>query len=283
MTQTSPACFRGSVGSAVVLLWVCAWSNSVVVAAPGSAEREAWEMLSEFRFADSLRMFEQMYAEKQGGDSRSVKTGYALNLLNRQPRTKANIRRAANLFEEIVSVNPDDDLGILAQYYLARIPQWHSTQPDVDEAARRYRELVERYPQHLVGQLAYLKLAFLRVYAFGPTLEEKRALMAELEESSSILTAPAVRRNFNRLMGYAYSRYWRDYESALPHYKEAISLNVHKWNTRARMYLRAGEISRRLGYNEDATRYFRMFLDEYPQDRRGYEIEQRLKEIESRK
>ena len=87
----------------------------------GNALEAAWDKVLLLQHREAYRDF-SMAGASLDGHAREAKFAQAVILLSLQPRTRSNIRSAEKLFRDLAHSEPNDRLGLWAQYYLARIP-----------------------------------------------------------------------------------------------------------------------------------------------------------------
>ena len=81
----------------------------------------------------------------------------ALALFTIEPRTKTNFNEAQQLLTALIDENPDDDYGIAATYYQARLLEAHADEPNRQSAISIYRQLLRDHPGHPVAEFAAAK------------------------------------------------------------------------------------------------------------------------------
>lgn len=229
-------------------------------------------------YRESLVAFRQR-AEGPAGTPRD-RFGYALALLNAQPRTSGSVEKARDLFSAIAADPASDrDLAIQARYFLGRIFQIHQVEPDFAAAAQVYRALATEFPGHPVAQTAVVRLALVLIYdPFDKT--EKGVRFSELETYAPILEHRAARRDYHYVMGVGYLSMDLSKERALHHLVEADRAGIIQARTRASVLVRIGELARILERPELARQNYRRFLNEFPRDARHQLIRDRLASVE---
>ena len=242
---------------------------------------EAWELSRLYRFNEAAEAFEARLAISSSETVLETKFGFAVNLINRQPKTRANIDRAGVLLGEISQAAPNSDFGIAARYFLGRIAHLHLQPPRIEEAIEHFRYLVEHHPRHFWGQAAASKYGFLQLYRqISP--QERERLFREIEPLAENLTSPYLRSNFHFIMGTAAVRFDFLPERALFHFVEADRGGLIKKRARTDGLLRVGELARRLGQWGLAARYYRRYLEEFHRDPPRDFVRDRLQEVEAK-
>lgn len=247
--------------------------------AEGSCSIEqAWEKASTLLTDEAYDDFVQI--RKTGSSPREADFGVALMLLNKQPKSDGNLDRAAGIFDRI-SESGDDDLGMLAGYFRARIEQVHRRTPNPGKAAELFAKLIERHPEHPYAQYAVVKRSLIDIYDDSP-LEAKRQRLAALEDVVQKMTHPPAKRDLHLLLADSYVRLFRDDERTLRHLLAADAIGFTRAKPRADVWIRIAELARLLGKPDVAATYYRKFLDEFHRDSRHYIIEERLRGLGER-
>lgn len=238
-----------------------------------------WHELSLLKASEAQAAFASALSADPA--SRNARLGAALALLQLRSRTDANIATAAAAFESLRRENPDDDAGIGAAYYLARIQQLHSSTPDRAAAVAGYRALLAAHPGHAYAQLAAPKLALLLLYDDVPPAEWERRV-AEIEALIPQLTAPEAIRDTRLTLAMALIRLRNDHARAYPHFAACLAAGLvtraPRLNT---VLLHAAESAQVLGRPAEAAGYYSDFLANFPSDVKSDEIRRRLTQLKS--
>ena len=237
-------------------------------------EDSAWEKTGRFLYHEAVDEFGDLLASGDGGTS-NLKFGLALNLINRQPKTQANLDRAERLFSEVFSAEGMEGLGIVSKYYSGRIKEVHQRKAELAEAEEIYAQIIAANPRHFFAQLAATRYALIRFYSVE-SLEERRSRFLELEALADNLIRPSVRSHFHSLMGDLAARYEISLEKSLYHYGEAVAAGIQNFRIRRDVLVSIGEIARELGDVPVAVEYYERFLREFPRDTRRVLIKERL-------
>lgn len=212
-------------------------------------------------------------------DAREADFGVALMLLNKQPKTEANIQQAADLFAQ-VGAGGDDDLSVLAAYYGARIEQMHRFEPNSAAAIALYNSLIESHPGHPIAEVAISKRAVLEIYDDSP-LEAKRARLEQLATLAPTLQYPPARRDLHLLLADSYARLFQDNQNTLAELLAADAEGIERPKNRSDVWVRIGELARLTGQPELARRYYKKFLESFRRDNRTFTVRQRLEALPS--
>lgn len=198
--------------------------------------------------------------------SREVLLGRAVTLLNVPPVAPGNLERAATWLE---SLRGDDEVGIAATYFLARLEQVHRMPPNPERALALYEELYRRHPQHALAQMGWVKAAIGRVYEPGVDF-------AAIERSGEGLTDPQAVRDFHLALADAAGRLRLPAEKQLEHLLAVDRVGMARRKTSGDVWVRIAELARETGRRELAREYARRFLAEFPNDQRAHLVRERL-------
>jgi len=214
---------------------------------------------------------------------REVHFGRAGNLLNVQPRTSANIDRAAELYRDVVKGDPDDEIGVASAYFLIRIEQFHrGPTPDLERIAGDFLALHAAHPERYFSQLALLKHVTLRLWS-GTTTAEKQSEFSRLESYAKDFTRPELAVIYHFLLSDGYLVRLSDPVAALRHQRARDGRLMVKEDTSADLTLKTAELSREIGDLAEATAHYRDFLRRFPTNARAWLVRQRLNELEGAK
>lgn len=239
---------------------------------------EAWQLGARLLFNDAARAFAEIEAAGTA-DRRESRFGRAVMLLNVQPKTEGNVEESRALLTAVRAEKPDDDIGIGALYYLARLAHYHGRNPDEAAARSLYEELIARHPDHAYGQLARLKLVTLVLYETETATPAAQRLIAA-EALGAPLTDSSARSDFHLAMADAWLRFQADEQRALDHLRAADATGrLVRGSVRSGVFVQAGELARRLGQRELAISYYRRFLADFPRDTRAWTIRGRLADL----
>ncbi len=265
-------------GSRSFALCLLALTAAGMAAAAGP--RAGWKELSLLNANEARDLFAA--ATEADPASREARLGAAISLLSVQPRTDGNIATATQLLEALRAESPNDEEGIGATYYLARIQQLHSSAPDRPAAVAAYRELLAAHPGNHYAEMAAPKLAVLLLYDDVPRDEWERRV-AEIETLIPRLTATEAVRDTRLVLAGALIRLRRDHARAYPLVTACLEANlVTRLPHLNALLLQAAESARQLGNTPAAITYYRRFLGEFPRDIRADEVHRRLETLEQK-
>lgn len=250
---------------------------SAPLAAPDRDLVEAWTLISQLDYQGAHLAF-SAYLESHPG-SRDARLGWAMAQLNRPPKTNSRTEELAAMIEQVRIEAPDDDLGILAAYQLARLQHVHLNPPNLDEAARRYREIADAHPQHFLGQMSLLRFATIDLFAIWPAPDADERV-ARWEARIDGFTDPMIRRNFLCKLGDAILWFDLPPKRALPYFTEAQEIGFSRFDYRTLMMLRIYNISEEEGLTDVTKTVIRRYLQEFPRDLWSQFMRERLAELE---
>lgn len=238
-----------------------------------TAARATWREVSRLLVADAHRAF-----HSDASDAREARYGEAVTLLNKQPRTEANIERARRLFEQLAGPEGADDFSAAARYYLGRIEQVHRLTPNLPRAKEIYAELMADRPGDMYAQLAGVKLCLLNLYASGPDRGQR---LAAGEQLAGFFTLPEAKRDYHLAMADAYVRYAADDRRLLDHLLAADASTDMTRTARADIYARIVDAATRVGERRLAIDYCHRYLGLRLRAARVSLIEERLRQLEA--
>ena len=225
------------------------------------------------------RIFREI-AETHAESAREAIFSRAAILLCIQPRTSRNVERAYSHFEEVAAKDPNDELGLEARYFLARIHQVHAFSPDFAEAERRYRELIDQSPDSFPGQMAVTKLTILKLSRLDRP-DQRIESINEFEPMGDRLSHPALRFAFHMALADTLQRYNLDDQRAFHHLREAYSLCGPKFRSREELIARLSQLAIVLGEPQLARIYLEEFLRSYPRSSRANYLALQLEQLQS--
>lgn len=255
----------------LLVVAICALHLPFNAAASPLAEdalRSAWEDAALGLFDSANREF-----AKLSGDE--ARLGEAVTLLLRQPKTDANINRAAELLATLADKSPGSPLAIRAKYYLGRIAQTHRTPNNPELARRLFRELAGAHPGHPYADLATVKLAILEIYDHVPEAD-RRARFDAFVAAAATLESPSARRDLNLLLADASQRFGYGpvltLDCLLAADRVGIARRVEQGNT----WVRIGQLAHEAGRFEIARDYYKKYLATFIRDNRRLMVAERL-------
>jgi tetratricopeptide (TPR) repeat protein len=242
---------------------------------PDTQLEAAWLDLATLKVSEANEVFHRVH--RRTGTQESA-YGLALSLLNLQPKTRGNIERAQELFEELAANGETDDLVINARYFLARIDQVHRTQVDPEAAIEAYRRLLEDFPDKPTAEKAVPKLASALLICDLPNNEWE----VRFDEVSALLdqiTISSNRAATQLVLIEALLRIRTDHARALPILVDLLDSNPKlRADLRRDFVVQAIDSARALGKDRIAEKYAIIFLEDYAYDPRAGAIQTFLEE-----
>lgn len=257
-----------------VLLLCCALCGSGQTAEGDAEIQSGWRELSRLNPVPAEKLFASVH-------SREARLGAALATFTIQPHTSARREEAQRLLADLIEENPDDDYGIAATYYRTRLSTEGSPPADTLTTINAYRQLLHEHPGNPIAELAAPKLAILLLYA-DVTAELWEAHVAEITALLPQLVSPATQRDTRLALADALLRLHSDHARALPLIAYCLDRDlIVRPPRRGNLLLQAAESARLLHQPQEATRYYRRYLEEYPREFRTDEITRRLQALET--
>jgi tetratricopeptide (TPR) repeat protein len=269
--------FRPSILS---LLLLVPTAFTLGAADPAPATENAWESASTFRSNEAYAEFSKAGSQK-GANLREVSLGQATALIGVQPKTASNIDKAAQLCHQLIEENPNDNIGLMAAYLLARIEQYHRQPTNPKKAEEIYQGLLRDHSDSLVAQIASSKLAVLTLFVPNTSVEQKQKALADMDVILPKVTMPEARSNTLIAMGNACVMFDLGDEKALRYLIEAEASRIASAKTRADTLIQIGTIAQRLNKKDVAMQYYAKFVDQYKRDTRNYMVRQKMAELKS--
>ena len=261
----------GSLSLAFCLLAVMA-----VGAEPVAGVNAGWQELALLNAQPARAAFESVAPADPA--AREARLGIALALLQSRSRSPGTLADARERLESLQREAPDDESGIAATYYLARLAQVHDYAPDRAAAVAGYRALLARHPGHFYAQLAAPKLAVLLLYD-ETSPEEWSRRVAELEALIPQLPAPAAARDVRLTLGVALIRLHHDHARAYPLITACLADgSVTRMTHLGWLLVQAAESAHQLGKTQEERAWYGRFLAEFPHDAKADEVRRRLAE-----
>jgi tetratricopeptide (TPR) repeat protein len=238
---------------------------------------KGWEQGSLLLVKEAWEEFDAA-GEKGVGNPREVALGEAVMLLTLQPKVQSNLDEAETHLRRLIEEKPDDDPGIFAAYFLARLKQVHDFNPNLDEALKLYEGLIDRHGGHPVAQAAVAKIIILRY--FSKPAPERAAVLEEAENYRRLLANPDALRAFHGVMGDLALRLDGQRQRAIDHYLRAYELQIPNSESRATVVLRIARLAEAEGQIDLARQFYQKFVAEFERDTRNYWVRQHLKSME---
>ncbi len=249
-------------------------------AAPASSPglADGWLLLAHFKADEARQIFERASASGDVSTAREDKFGLGVSLLVQQPVLAALVAEASQIFHELAAGGADDP-GLGARYFLGRIAEFHQESPDMEEAARQFRQLLLVGGDSAWAQTALTRLAILQIYA----IDSERAPAARVAAAARLLAAAhdaAAESDLRLVLADAIFFYRLPIADALPHLLAAEKLGQLDGPTRADVLVQIAEVSSLLGRTAQARTFYEKLLAEFPRDQRHYMIRRKLADLD---
>lgn len=215
----------------------------------------------------------------EGAEARESVLGEAISLLNVQPRTARNIAAATALLENLIEENPDDEAGIFARFFLARLLQFHAAEPDLERSRAIYRELFESGTGHPLAEFAGAVLV-LSLLAEAEDPDARERIITEFEARIPELRTPAARRDLHLMLAHELNREDALPERALRHYLAADGYGIPRRQDEVQVWTRIGALAAQQGQKELAVEYFGKVVENYRRHDNYHTVLQWLRELE---
>ncbi|MDR1305724.1 MAG: hypothetical protein LBK76_10970 [Verrucomicrobiales bacterium] len=256
---------------------------------PAQDTDEVWRLDTIYAFTDANRLVTRL--GKAGHNDREFLFAKAATMLNDPTKTQGNIDAAAAVFQQLADADADDDIGVSARYFLARVLQTHMLlQPDKDadgaaiaanqqQAIGLYRALFGQHPEHNLAQLGYLRAVTLELYN-KTSSEPMAARLKRLSAERPQFADPQMEKNYHLILAQPYLLFNVSKEQALAHYVAADRLGFRRWQTQCDLYVVISDLALELGRRDLAAQYCVKFLQNFPRDDRNYTIRERLAKLQ---
>lgn len=268
--------------SIVVIFCMTFYATEYLSAKDPNSLDNAWELFVQLRFNDAFDYLSNNFEDDVEllGEPfvRNIHLGQALSILNKNPKTTANTRRAVSMLHTIVKENPVDETGLMARYILARVYLFHQTPVRQNDAIIQYEGIINDKPEHLIAQICVIKLSMLQIY--GENRGETRLeVIKSIEAKAPLLTDSALVRDYHLLLGNAYMYFNLSSEKALQHLIKADRIGIVGPISASEIYLQIAELANSIGNYRIANSYYKSFIQKYPRDIRTYTVMQRIAEL----
>ena len=244
-------------------------------------EKAVWQQAAGLLVGEALAQLPLPRAAGSAAECRALDHARGVLLLNAQPKYQGNIDEARALLQSVRQSRADDDLGLSALYYLARIAQFHTSPPDPARAAQLYAELIARAPAHPLAQEAVAKLATLRLFEDGTVPDERRRRLDEYETAAAHLQAPGARRDLYFVLAESRLLFAGDREPVLRDLLAAEQAGIVRQQLAADTLARIAVLARELGHREIAIEHYQKFLASFQRDNRAYLLGGQLKALQA--
>lgn len=241
----------------------------------------AYQQMSLQLFNDAAKSLEEYH--KTHAPTRETRYALLAALINFQPVTSQRIQESFDGLGELVKENPSDDIGVQAKFLQARIEQIHRDQPNVPEALRHYRELLNSQPQHPIAQRGLSRIILLELFTFkeeefNSPEREKRA--EALDEEVKKLSDPVAIRIAEMALAQAYFQFGWDKSKAMEHAERALATNMVRERTEGNFLMMVAMTAEELGQKDKALKFYKEFVEKNTRDVRTHTIKAKIAQLE---
>ena len=264
-------------------LCLCACTQKKAGAAEGNSIAAAWMDYSLAEFDLAIDKFNAILAQSAPGSDLHLQALYGLATTWNLRRPGEDLVKARGLYEQVLQEAPQHDMAAWSLLALARtkhlVPVGED--PDYAEVQKAYQEVIDRFPNHLAAEEAFIYLQATLI----STLAEKETRQA-LEALDEYVKDPA-----KKFIGPAYSLMAVSYQTLnIPEkrlWAEERSLETtevdptNPFTEFAWQYWNLATIAEfEVGDFDTARKYYRKLIEEYPTDIRKYGAKQALKRMD---
>lgn len=224
----------------------------------------------------AIEKFQQAVDTTEGGSDLHLQALYGLastwNL--RLPLPDQDKELAKRLYEEIVSSAPNHDLAAWSLLALARMKHVVPVgqEPDYDEVRKAYRDIIDRFGDHLAAQEAFVYLTATYVATLDPALT--RQALADLKAYVKAHPDTAFLSACYSLMAVSYTTLGEQQNRLEAEIHALENMEVDPTNPRQELswqYWNIATIAEfEVGDFDVARAYYRKLIEEYPQDQKIY-------------
>ncbi len=252
---------------------------------PATLIREGWRQYEFGEYQQAARAFEsarQATAETDPAHRQAL-YGLATTWNLRTPLAEQDQPLARSLYQRVIELAPNSDLAAWSLLGLARMEHLVPVgqEPDYDRVRAAYRAVVERFPDHLAGDEAfiYLQATYVATLNRQDAREAAAALAAFIRakpDSGFVSAAHGLLAACHETLQQQEKRLAaavRSFETA-----ELDPTNPRQENSYA--YWSIATIAEfEVGDFETAREFYRRLMDEYPRDPRRFGAEQALERM----
>lgn len=246
---------------------------------------QAWRCyrLGEFNRAEAGFRF--LLDDKSISKDMKVQALYGLATTWNLRRPGEDTVKAAKFFEEAIAIDPVGDLAPWCYLALTRMKHLVPVgkDPDYPEVRKSYQEVIDRFPNHLAGEEAFvyqqstLLLDIDDTNSLRQALETLQEFVEQHSESHFLSPAYALISQAHQWLG--------EYDEALATKIKALEhTEIDKDNPKQEFSGAYWSIAVMAEFDcgdfETARKYYKCLLDEYPMDQRGHGVRQALKRMD---
>lgn len=231
---------------------------------------DVWRLGAQGLFAEAAEALPENTSEEETVFTRAVL------LLNRQPRTDADLANAITMLRDLGQRGGSVELRARSLYYAARAESFQNRDQPADTGS--FEHLWQNYPEEPYGQRALVHLMLLAFDAEA-LRETILARCAELEEQAEGLTDRMVRSHFHQVAARGYLYLGSMEARALEHLLQVSAWGTARRETLGDLHVSIGQLAVEQGRPDLARKHYREFLRLFPNDPRVYTIKANLREL----
>jgi tetratricopeptide (TPR) repeat protein len=287
----------GAMSRSVKILLIAGMALSVTSCRDGASDgppaailAAAWDSYRIRDFAHAANRFDEVLRTTQAAASDSpdaqarLQAFYGLASIANYPQRDQDPSRAEGLYRQVIDTAPQSDLAIWSRLAIARVKHLPPVgyEPDLAAAAEGYRRLYEQHPDHLAGQEAFIHLQSIRALTLDR--DDASEALAALEGFVQRHPTSGFRSAAHSLMALCHRTLgdkpgWLAAEIRALETREIDPTNPDMDSASA--YWRVASIAElEVGDLGIARKYYRLFLDAYPQEMRAWGARLALKRMD---
>ena len=269
----------------VGLIVAAAWGLSARAADPVAEQlASGWETYRLNEFDRAQRFFTEALRLAPAGSDARLQALYGLGTTWNLRRPGEDREKAAGYYRQILDAAPESDVGAWTALALARMKHLVPVgkDPDLNEVRLAYREVMRRYPGHLVAKEAFIY----SMSTYIATLEEAqtRYAIANLQRFVRQPGAHEFLQPAWSLMAVGYTTLKQPEQRLFAEIRSLKTTEVdpaNPFNEFAWAYWNIATLAEfEVGDFATARAYYQRLLREYPNDKRVYGVKQALKRMD---
>jgi tetratricopeptide (TPR) repeat protein len=249
---------------------------------------QARDQIKIFNFHVAQPLFEELVVEfEKGSDDWSESMiGLALSSWHRSPNGPAHVGKSRDVLNELIA---EEQVGgrfkAEATFMLGRIAEvidYPADEVDLNEARKRYLEVIRNWPDEPVAREAGLRLGvtYLQEHRSPEKVREGIAILQQWLEKYPGDAAGSLAA---RLIGDAYHLSLEDPDSALPWYLRAVEAGLLNTARAGNFYWLVASLAEEKDRDVDvAVRFYQRIITETPRSGRAFEAQLRLADMQKR-